>query len=550
MIKLNLGAGDWEIPGYIAIDRKFNSEVYPLVDYEDGSVDEIRASHVLEHFAAKEVFDVVKHWAAKLKKGGILRIAVPDFEWIAKNYIDGQQINFPGYIMGGQTDENDFHKSLFDKLILTNLLKHAGMTDIKEWQTEIQDCASLPVSLNLQGCKSGIPNMPGSPVVESKEYRINSAVADRRYNKYSQFGEDGIIEAIFEQIGAENKWCFEAGASDGIFFSNTRKLIEDGWHGVLVEMDDDVFKRLAENCKGYDCDLYHTRLDQLGENSLDDILDRANAPKNIDLVAIDIDGQDYHVFNSCIRHRPRVVIIEYSMPANKNVDFIPAIGGEGQAGCDAITKLVCGKGYAPLVQTGSNLICVLQGLIPKLRSILETKKDPPIAGAIAHREHNDKPIVTRAVMSMPRLAFTDNLFQAMSVFYPMGIDFAKGHGVFWGQVLSRMMAKHLDDGTDFVLTADYDTWFKKEHVHRLLQVAVENPQYGAFVPVQIKRGEVTPMFSKVDENGQWVDKVLKTEFEKEVTPIVNGHFGLTLFRVSALKKLKKPKALVPCRARR
>ena len=537
MIKLNLGSGDWQIPGYTAIDRKFGTEVYPLL-YEENSVDEIRASHVLEHFSGNEVADVVRHWVSKLRTGGVLRIAVPDFKWIAEHYSAGENINFPGYIMGGQIDENDYHKTIFDKSILTAVMKYAGLTDIKEWASEIKDCASLPVSLNLQGTKVELSD------VTAKEQKINMALVDRRYNKYSQFGEDGIIEGIFDYIGTENKWCFEAGAADGILFSNTRKLVEDGWHAVLVEMDGGYFRRLEKNCYKLDCDLYNVKLEQRGENSLDNILKRAGAPKDIDLVVIDIDGQDYHVFNSCTEYRPRVVVIEHSMPMDLNQEFIPMVSGEGQAGSSAIVRLMSGKGYRVLIQTGSNTICVRKDLYSKLAGILETKKDGVPETGIAPRTDDippdDKPIITRAVMSMPRLAFSDNLFQAMSVFYPMGIDFAKGHGVFWGQVLSRMMAKHLDDGTDFILTADYDTWFLKEHVHRLLQVAVENPNYGAFVPVQIKRGEETPMFSKVDANGNWVDRVLIEEFDKEITPIVNGHFGLTIFRVSALKKLKKP----------
>ena len=78
-IKLNLGAGDIPIDGYISIDRKTGQEAYPLA-YEDGSVDEIRASHILEHFGLREISAVLKNWWDKLKPGGLLKIAVPDFD--------------------------------------------------------------------------------------------------------------------------------------------------------------------------------------------------------------------------------------------------------------------------------------------------------------------------------------------------------------------------------------------------------------------------------------------------------------------------------------
>jgi len=55
--------------------------------------------------------------------------------------------------MGGQSDENDYHKSIWNLDKLRFLLEHIGLTKIQTWQSEIMDCASLPFSLNLQGVK-------------------------------------------------------------------------------------------------------------------------------------------------------------------------------------------------------------------------------------------------------------------------------------------------------------------------------------------------------------------------------------------------------------
>src|SRR5690242_6336695 len=109
-IKLDLGAEAVSPEGYIPRGHFHGTEIYPL-PFEDGSIDVIRASHVLEHFPTNEVPKVVKHWASKLKPGGVLKIAVPDFEWIAKAYIDGMNVPIEGYTMGGQTDGDDFHKA-------------------------------------------------------------------------------------------------------------------------------------------------------------------------------------------------------------------------------------------------------------------------------------------------------------------------------------------------------------------------------------------------------------------------------------------------------
>jgi hypothetical protein len=146
----------------------------------------------------------------------------------------------------------------------------------------------------------------------------------------------------------------------------------------------------------------------------------------------------------------------------------------------------------------------------------------------------------QAVMSMPRLAFTDNMLTIINTFPMLGIGFEAATGVFWGQKLSRLFNKHLHDGTEYIITVDYDTWFKKEHVIRLLQLMAENPDVDAIVPVQIKRENDLPMFAIVDKDGSERLKVPFAEFDEELVPIINGHFGLTIFRVSAFEDLKKP----------
>ncbi len=153
-VKLNLGSGSLKIDGYKNIDIKDGIKAFPL-SVKDGSCDEIRASHLLEHFGHQEVFDVIKHWTDKLKMGGVLKIAVPDFGKIAQAYIkQDKEFNVSGYLMGGQTDTNDYHKSIFDRETLTILMENAGLSDIVEWTSEVNDCATLPVSLNLRGVKS------------------------------------------------------------------------------------------------------------------------------------------------------------------------------------------------------------------------------------------------------------------------------------------------------------------------------------------------------------------------------------------------------------
>ena len=150
-LRLDLGCGDKPVDGFVGVDRKLGSEVYPLAGVAEGSVDEIRASHVLEHFGHNEASEVLLHWVSKLKPGGTIKIAVPNFQWIAEKYLAGENVNVQGYTMGGQTDGNDYHKSIFDAEALSEMMADVGLQRIRAWTPDHQDCSALPVSLNLQG---------------------------------------------------------------------------------------------------------------------------------------------------------------------------------------------------------------------------------------------------------------------------------------------------------------------------------------------------------------------------------------------------------------
>ena len=150
LVKLNLGAGDTVIDGWTAIDRKLGTEVYPLPQYADNTVDEIRASHVLEHLSFSEAHLALAEWYRILTPGGRVRVSVPDIDLILATN-DPKKLHF---LMGGQLDENDFHKSAYDAKTLVHYLNDAGFESIVLCEKDdIADTASHYISLNMVATK-------------------------------------------------------------------------------------------------------------------------------------------------------------------------------------------------------------------------------------------------------------------------------------------------------------------------------------------------------------------------------------------------------------
>lgn len=211
-LKVNLGYGSEPMQGYCNLDAKDGDEIYPLAI--DGRCHEVRASHVLEHFPHGQVVDIIADWAKALIPGGDLKIAVPDFEWIAKHYLAGKDINVQGYLMGGQVDGLDFHKSAFDEELLAELMRQAGLIDIQRWQSDVKDCAALPVSLNLKGTK---PLQP----VPAADLTIRAVMSVPRLGFDANFAcahaalpELGI--KLYKFTGAFWEQCIERGFEDAI----------------------------------------------------------------------------------------------------------------------------------------------------------------------------------------------------------------------------------------------------------------------------------------------------------------------------------------------
>lgn len=168
MIKLDLGAGLVSPDGFLPLGRGHGTEVFPLPSIPDGTCQVVRASHVLEHFSHRKIADVLNEWVRVLAPGGELKIAVPDFALVAQNYIAGVNQPTEGFVMGGQSDVDDHHHALFDEESLKRAMAGAGLMLIRRWNSELaDDCAALPISLNLSGTKPFMSEIGVSAVISA-----------------------------------------------------------------------------------------------------------------------------------------------------------------------------------------------------------------------------------------------------------------------------------------------------------------------------------------------------------------------------------------------
>jgi len=181
-------------------------------------------------------------------------------------------------------------------------------------------------------------------------------------NVTSQYGEDGIIEKVLNIMRDNDKWCVEFGSWDGKVCSNTYNLIDrKGYSAVLIEGSrkrfKDLLKTFADNEKVVPINTY---VGWGKDNGLDPILKETAVPTDFDLLSIDIDGNDYHVWQALQDYRPKVVVIEFNPTIPKNVEFVQPPDPRCYQGSSllSIAKLGKSKGYELVCTTQTNGIFV------------------------------------------------------------------------------------------------------------------------------------------------------------------------------------------------
>ncbi|MBT2298870.1 hypothetical protein J7E70_00185 [Variovorax paradoxus] len=187
----------------------------------------------------------------------------------------------------------------------------------------------------------------------------------------SQFGEDGIISKILDLIGRTNCWCVEFGAWDGKYLSNTWNLINnEGWCGVLIEGAYDRYAALNDSyrLRAGQVFVQHGYVGWQSNDDLDSYLSSTPIPNDLDVLSIDIDGNDWHVWSALKNYRPRLVVIEFDPTASNELYFVQDADASLNQGASlrAMVELAQGKGYELAATTYTNAFFVLTEEFPKL----------------------------------------------------------------------------------------------------------------------------------------------------------------------------------------
>jgi len=205
-------------------------------------------------------------------------------------------------------------------------------------------------------------------------------VSETGFRVFSQFEEDGKLLFIFSVLGMTNKTFIEFGSDDGINSNSANLYFHHGWTGLFMDGN----SKAIERGKRFFSKFPHPHMfppkficTYVNRDNINDLIKNAGFSDEIGLLSIDIDGNDYWVWDAIEQVQPQVVIIETHnefgmediiVPYDENYVYPgkhPVYHGASPL---AMTKLATKKGYRLVGanELGYNFIFVKIGLADKL----------------------------------------------------------------------------------------------------------------------------------------------------------------------------------------
>ncbi|MEX1000832.1 MAG: FkbM family methyltransferase [Crocinitomicaceae bacterium] len=201
-------------------------------------------------------------------------------------------------------------------------------------------------------------------------------IKDAGYRVFSQYEEDGLLLYIFAIIGMRHKIFVEIGSDDGINSNCANLAFNFGFHGLFIDGNKSAIKRGRKFYSKYPHSwMYPPKFTcaMVTAENINQLVESAGLKGEIDLLSIDIDGNDYWIWKALEQVRPNVVVIETHVEFGSHnivVPYDPKYVFPGKhpvyhgASPKAMVKLGKEKGYRLVGanQLGFNFIFVKNGV--------------------------------------------------------------------------------------------------------------------------------------------------------------------------------------------
>ena len=230
----------------------------------------------------------------------------------------------------------------------------------------------------------------------------STLLPNHEFKVYSQSGEDGIIQYLINNIQISDKRFIEFGV-ENYLESNTRFLaINNYWSGLVIDGDQGNIEFIKNDPIYWRCNIKAEHSFITKEN-INAIFSNNGMTGDIGLLSVDIDGNDYWIWEAINTVNPAIVIAEYnSFFGQKEEITVPYDPGFVRtsahfskifygASIAALTSLANKKGYKLIAsnQAGNNVFYVREDLMGPLNEMAIKEAYKPIKFREVHNSQGD-----------------------------------------------------------------------------------------------------------------------------------------------------------------
>jgi len=134
---------------------------------------------------------------------------------------------------------------------------------------------------------------------------------EREFRVYSQWGEDGIIDYLVSRVAIADRSFVEFGV-ENYSEANTLFLLKHRhWRGLVIDGSRDNIDSIRAGQVLWRYDL-HAECAFIDRDNVNELISRNGFNGDIGLLSVDIDGNDYWVWEAIECVRPRIVVSEYN----------------------------------------------------------------------------------------------------------------------------------------------------------------------------------------------------------------------------------------------
>jgi hypothetical protein len=211
-------------------------------------------------------------------------------------------------------------------------------------------------------------------------------LGNSEFRVFSQWGEDGIIQSLIAQVVIDRPIFVEFGV-ENYTESNTRFLLTNNqWSGLVIDGIRDNIDYIRRDPIYWACNL-KAECSFITRDNIDGILVRNGISGDIGLLSVDIDGNDYWVWEAMRSISPRIVVCEYNSHYGPSAevstpyrpDFVRDQAHFSKiyygASIAALCRLAAAKGYSLVAgnSAGNNAFFVRTDILGPLRVLTATE---------------------------------------------------------------------------------------------------------------------------------------------------------------------------------